>query len=156
MNGKTSRINKDESETSDAVYFRKCFTFLFALSAYAYKCILLPTSLPFLTLFSEFFSSLFLSATLTIIVCYISKWYRLEWTHTYHGNGLHHSIGWIYFKSSCVCAHLCILSICSECVACTKCIYDVNARHQISQPVEFHSVQTKATVAQWEVNQRTK
>lgn len=48
----------------------------------------------------------------------------------------------------CVCAHLCVLSICSECVACTKCIYDVNARHQISQPVEFHFVQTKATVAQ--------
>lgn len=51
LNGKTLRINKDESETSDAVYFRKCFTFLFALTAYAWKCILLPTSLPFLSFF---------------------------------------------------------------------------------------------------------
>lgn len=37
-----------------------------------------------------------------------------------------------------------ILSICSICSAYQKSIYDVNARHQISEPVEFHLTCTVA------------
>lgn len=86
--GQTLRIHKDESERSDIVYFRKCFTFLFALSAYLVYFIadVIAISHPLSDKFS-FISPTYLRFHFTIIVCYNAKCYRLELAHTLHENG---------------------------------------------------------------------